>query len=74
MRSVKDFPASTKSLWGSVNGIVLYYSHLSAIIYLFCVSPSGKNLHVKNKKTQIYNIKKLPKGFDVPSVLGEMYD
>ena len=26
------------------------------------------------KKTQIYNIKKLPKGFDVPSVIGEMYD
>lgn len=23
------------------------------------------------KKTQIYNIKKLPKGFDVPSVIGE---
>lgn len=54
--------------------IVPYYSHLLTIIYLFYVSPSGKNLHVKNKKTQIYNIKKLPEGFDVPSVLVEMYD
>lgn len=57
--------------------IVPSYSHLLTVIYLFCVSPSGKNLHVKNKKkkkTQIYNIKKLPRGFDVPSALAEMYD
>lgn len=54
--------------------IVPYYSHLLTITYLFYVSPSGKNLHVKNKKMQIYNIKKLPNGFDVPSALGEMYD
>lgn len=74
MRSMKDFPLVTKALWGSLNMIVPYYSHLLTIIYLFYVSPSGKNLHVKNKKTQIYNIKKLPEGFDVPSVLVEMYD
>ena len=52
MRSVKDFPAVTRSQQGSANGIVPQYSHLCTIIYLFCVSPSGKNLHVKNNNNK----------------------
>lgn len=50
VRSMKDFHLVTESLRSSVNMIVPCYSHLLAITYLFCVSPSGKNLCVRNKK------------------------
>lgn len=52
MRSVKDFPAVTRSQRGSANGIVPQYSHLWTIIYLFCVSPSGKKSSCQEQQQQ----------------------